>query len=151
MLSFAMPDPAILISIGSVIGTAAGSAFIIAMRAGWRTKAIQTEIQGPGAEPSMREMIRAGNEASLNQYANLHTDIVRLTDRVKMVEDGQGKTVIATTLSAMNSNMLELMRHSRRLRVNIHHIANATQVKLFSEEEVEVMAQEEQFKGNMGI
>ncbi len=148
---FTIPDPATLITIGSVIGTAAGSAFIVALRAGWRTKAIQTEILGPGQEPSLREMIRAGSEASLGQYKNLHTDIVHLADRLKMVEDGQGKTVIATTLSAMNTNILELMRHSRRLRVNIHHIANVTQVKLYSEEEVEVMAQEEQLKGNLGI
>ncbi len=35
--------------------------------------------------------------------------------------------------------------------MNLHHLANMTQVKLFSEEEVTSMSKDEELKGNLGL
>lgn len=136
-------DPATISVIGAGIGSAIG-ALIIAMKNGRTvqetaktTKAVEAEINGPGNEPSLRQLVQTVLDAGLRNHDNLHTDMVRLADRVERLENGKGDTIIATTLSAIHDHCKLLSAEMRRARMNIHQIANEVQVRLFTQEEAD--------------
>lgn len=156
-----MPDAATITAIGIGVGSTLGAslgALITTLRTNKQTSdirkdtvalqkqasEIRTELDGPDDQPSLRQMVKDGNIASLDQYTRLHTDMVRMGDRLKQVEDGHGSTIIATMLSSLHSNMQDLSRSLRRCRYNIHHVAQAAQVNLFTEEEVDAKMKEEE-------
>lgn len=128
------PDPALVTAICTGVGTVIGS-FIVALRTAKTTQHLKNQIDGPGLEPSMREMIRGHAETSQMQYSELHRDMVLLTQRMENVEKGKGDTIIATTLVAIHDNVRTLNAELGRCRANIHLLANAAQVKLMSQEE----------------
>jgi MFS superfamily sulfate permease-like transporter len=136
-------DPATIAAIGTGIGAAIGALFTslktarTARQTEVVTQHVKSEIDGPGDQPSLREMLRAGNEASFNQYSSLHTDIIHLTDRVTNIEKGKGETIIATTLGAIHDHYINLSGEMKRARLNIHQLAQVAQVKLFTQEEAE--------------
>ncbi len=149
-----------VLMIGAGIGSAAAA--YVAQRAKKASdksvravEAVNTELNGPTNEPSLRELVKDHQQQAMEGFVRLHGDAVRqgvaledLKQTVSKDIDGRLRTletntsthaIAATAISSLDTRITQVAKAVDRHGVNMHLIANAVQVKLLTPEEVDAI------------
>lgn len=151
----AIPEGAQIVAL---IGTAIGSgiAAYYSNRSEKRSKTVQTEVNGPGDEPSLRDMLKTAKQETFDQYQVLNTNLGFVSERLKQVEHlvntgveqrlqvlekrEAATEMVAAHLKSIDDRVSGLSEDVTRAGFNLHELAQAAQVKLFTREEARIKA-----------
>lgn len=152
MLVVPTPDiPNWIILVGAGIGSAV-SGFIASKakktsdRSAKAVDQVSVELQGPGLEPSLRQMVRDSTQTVLDQCTRLHDDHVNLKNEVanrmtKLEESDATQAMTVTAVKSLEGQLASVVGLANRHGLNLHLLANKVQCKLLTSEEAnEIMA-----------